>query len=153
MTGTTLASRRTTEGEADRISTPLLKSKIGRRVVGLFILCALVPLTLCAVFLFRAFDTELIRAQEQSLDGLVRSFGMTLLGRLGSADDVLKAIVSSPGATDETVQRSVAKLSWVRAARKVDRQQAPRGGDDWLPTPDARQQRALDAGEPVMFWA
>src|SRR5882724_8115584 len=92
--GTTLASRPIIEGGMEKTHAPLLKSRIGRRVVGLFILSALVPLSLCAVVLFRAFDAELNRAQEQSLDGLVRSFGMTMLGRLGSADDVLKAIVS-----------------------------------------------------------
>jgi hypothetical protein len=106
MMETTLALRRTIEGDKDQTYAPLLRSRIGRRVVGLFILCALVPLTLCAVILFRAFDTELNRAQEQNLDGLVRSFGMTLLGRLGSADDVLKAIISAPGATDDNVQDS-----------------------------------------------
>jgi hypothetical protein len=98
MMETTLALRRNIEGERVPTHAPLLRSRLGRRVVGLFILSALVPLTLCAVILFRAFDAELIRAQEQSLDGLVRSFGMTLLGRLGSADDVLKAIISAPGA-------------------------------------------------------
>src|SRR5450631_393585 len=130
---TTLALRRTIEGDKDQPYAPLLRSRIGRRVVGLFILSALVPLTLCAVFLFRAFDTELIRAQEQSLDGLVRSFGMTLLGRLGSADDVLKAIVSAPGATDTAVLDGVAKLPWVREVRRVKGRQAPNDEDQMLP--------------------
>jgi diguanylate cyclase (GGDEF)-like protein len=111
-----------------------------------------VPLTLCAVVLFRAFDTELIRAQEQSLDGLVRSFGMTLLGRLGSADDVLKAIVSAPGATDDTVLGSVAKLPWVREVR-IKGRQGLYDQDRSLPNPDARQRRALEAGEPALLWA
>jgi diguanylate cyclase (GGDEF)-like protein len=148
---TTLASRRTIEGDKDQTYAPLLRSRIGRRVVGLFILSALVPLTLCAVFLFRAFDTELIRAQEQSLDGLVRSFGMTLLGRLGSADDVLKAIVSAPGATDATVLDSLAKLPWVREVRRVKGRQGPNDEAQMLPSPDARQQRAVEAGESALL--
>jgi diguanylate cyclase (GGDEF)-like protein len=148
---TTLALRRTIEGDKDQTYAPLLRSRIGRRVVGLFILSALVPLTLCAVFLFRAFDTELIRAQEQSLDGLVRSFGMTLLGRLGSADDVLKAIVSAPGATDATVLDSLAKLPWVREVRRVKGRQGPNDEAQMLPNPDARQQRAVEAGESALL--
>jgi diguanylate cyclase (GGDEF)-like protein len=149
---TTLALRRITEGDKDQTYAPLLRSRIGRRVVGLFILSALVPLTLCAVILFRAFDTELSRAQEQSLDGLVRSFGMTLLGRLGSADDVLKAIVSASGATDDTVLDSVARLAWVREVRRAEGRQGAYGEDRLLPKPDARQRRALEAGEPALLW-
>jgi diguanylate cyclase len=148
---TTLALRRTIEGDKDQPYAPLLRSRIGRRVVGLFILSALVPLTLCAVFLFRAFDTELIRAQEQSLDGLVRSFGMTLLGRLGSADDVLKVIVSAPGATDTTALDSLAKLPWVREVRRVKGRRGPNDEDQLLPNPDARQQRAVEAGESALL--
>ena len=75
-------------------------------------LSALVPLVLCAMTLFRAFGAELSAIQERSLDGMVRSFGMTVLGRLGSADDVLGIMVAAPGATDDSVQRGVATLPW-----------------------------------------
>src|SRR6202023_2496816 len=98
-----------------------------------------------------AFGTELVRAQEQSLDGLVRSFGMTLLGRLGSADDVLKAIISAPGATDHSVQDSVAKLTWVREARRAEGRQGNHDEDQLLPNPDLQQRRALEAGEPALL--
>jgi hypothetical protein len=148
---TTLALRQIIEGDKNQAYAPLLRSRIGRRVVGLFILSALVPLALCTVILFRAFDTELNRAQEQNLDGLVRSFGMTLLGRLGSADDVLKAIISAPGATDDRVQDSVAKLTWVREARRAEGRQGNHDEDQLLPNPDLRQRRALKAGEPALL--
>jgi diguanylate cyclase (GGDEF)-like protein len=149
---TTLAWPRSIERDEDRVRAPLLKSRIGRRVVLLFILSAVVPLSLCAAILFRAFDAELSRAQEQSLDGLVRSFGTTLLGRLGSADDVLTVIISAPGATDETVQDSVAKLLWVRGASLMNSGPPLHETEQLLPSPDARQRRALKAGEPVLLW-
>src|ERR1035438_725669 len=104
---TTLASPPTTDRLEEPARASLLRSRIGHRVVALFIVSALVPLSLCAAILFRAFDTELNRTQVQNLDGQVRSFGMTILGRLGSADDVLKFIMSAPGATDEIVLDSV----------------------------------------------
>jgi diguanylate cyclase (GGDEF)-like protein len=128
------------------------RSRIGRRVVGLFILSALVPLCLCAVILFRAFDTELNRTQQQGLDGLVRSFGMTLLGRLGSAADVVKVIIAAPGATDEAVQDSVARLLWARSVRRVKPGPPLYDTEQFLPSPDARQQKALKAGQPTLLW-
>jgi diguanylate cyclase (GGDEF)-like protein len=152
MTEPTLAWLRTTERPEEQPRAPLLKSRIGRRVVGLFILSALVPLGLCAAFLLREFSAELTRTQQHNLDGLVRSFGMTLVGRLGSADDVLKVIVSAPGATDDAVQENVAKLLWVRSIRRVNAWQPLHETEQLVPSPDARQQRALNAGEPVLLW-
>src|ERR1700688_2076640 len=148
---TTLASPRTIDHRKEPARALFLKSRIGRRVVGLFVLSALVPLSLCAAILFRAFDTEISRTQQQSLDGLVRSFGMTLLGRLGSADDVLKIIISGPGATDGAVLDSVAKLPWARSVRRVN-PQSSNETEQFLPSPDARQRQALKAGQPTLLW-
>jgi len=131
---------------------PLLKSRIGRRVVMLFILSALVPLVLCTAFLLREFDLELTRTQEHKLDGLVRSFGMTLLGRLGSADDVLQVIVTGAGASDLLIEENVAKLLWVRSVRRIEPAQGLHGSEPFLPSPDARQQRALLTGAPALLW-
>jgi diguanylate cyclase (GGDEF)-like protein len=148
---TTLAWPRIISPRQEQPRALLLNSRIGRRVVGLFILSALVPLSLCGAILYRAFDAELSRTQEHSLDGLVRSFGMTLLGRLGSADDVLQVILSAPKATDNAVQDSVAKLPWVRSVRRVGFWQ-PSHENEFLPSPDAKQLRALKAGEPAVLW-
>ena len=149
--GATLASHPIIERPLDATRAPLLRSRIGRRVVSLFILSALVPLSLCTAILFRAFDTELSHTQEQSLDGLVRSFGTTLLGRLGSADDVLKVIISAPGTTDEAVQDSVATLVWARSVRRVKSSPPINESEQVLPRPDARQQLALKAGGPALL--
>ena len=149
---TTLASPPTTDRLEEPARASLLRSRIGHRVVALFIVSALVPLSLCAAILFRAFDTELNRTQVQNLDGQVRSFGMTILGRLGSADDVLKFIMSAPGATDEIVLDSVGSLPWARSIHRVNPRKPLDEARQSLPSPDAKQQKALMTGEPVLLW-
>lgn len=130
-----------------------LRSRIGRRVVGLFILSALLPLILCAAFLIREFNTELTRTEQNNLDGMTRSFGMTLLGRLGSADDVLKVIASTPGASDASIQDDVERLLWVRSAQRIKVGRPASRTEQSLPSPDARQHSALQGGETVVLLA
>ena len=67
-----------------------LKSRLGRRVVGLFVLCALLPLSVATFLLAAEFDSQLVHDEEQDLDAAARGYGHALLGRLNSADDVLK---------------------------------------------------------------
>ncbi|MDE2145292.1 MAG: EAL domain-containing protein [Burkholderiales bacterium] len=140
-------------GEAgnEPVRAPLLKSRIGRRVLALFVLSALVPLGLCAILLYRAFDAELGQAQVHSLDGRVRSFGMTLLGRLGSADDVLASLMAAPGATDQSVQAQVGRLRWARRTLRLPPGPDSAGRDLALQPPDAEQRGALAAGKPVLL--
>src|ERR1039457_3338457 len=115
------------------------RSRIGRRVIGLFIVSALVPLCLCAALLLHGFGAELHRAQRENLDGLVRSFGMMLLGRLNSADDVLEVISRQPGMNDSAIQDAVGKLLWVRTVRRVTSGQPQSASEQLLPAPNARQ--------------
>src|SRR3974390_186562 len=141
-----LDSPPTIETRARRARALLFRSRIARRVFGLFVLSALVPLALCAAMLSREFAAELGRAEHQNLDGVVRTFRTTLLGRLGSADDVLNVILMQPGTTDQAAQDNISKLVWVRSVRRVQPTQPWRGAEQFLPVPDARQRRALNAG-------
>lgn len=119
----------------------------------LFVLCALVPLSLCAAFLVRQFGSELMRIEQRNLDGLVRSFGTTLLGRLGSADDALESIVSGPPGTDEQLTDRVAHLPWVRSAQTLAPQPLRRAGvKDVVPPLTPYQIHALETGNPVLLW-
>jgi diguanylate cyclase (GGDEF)-like protein len=128
------------------------RGRLVRRVVSLFILSALVPLTLCALFLFRAFGAELASNERQALNGLVRSYGMTILGRLNSADDVIKVITMQAATTDAAIQDKVGKLLWVRSARRVRPSLSSNDSEQNLPAPNARQRRALQDGEPCILW-
>ena len=62
------------------------------------------PLSLCAALLFRGFNDEFYQAQTRRLDGVLRSFGMTLLGRLGSADDGFKVVIAQSGKSGEVAR-------------------------------------------------
>ncbi len=131
--------------------TPLLTSRIGRRVVRLFIVSALVPLALCAIMLYRAYDAEFEQTQTRGLDEMMRSFGMTVLSRLGSADDVLQTLIAAPGATDDSVQSRVSELNWVRRARRGIPARFLQGHETALPVPDTRQRKALMRGASVIL--
>ena len=52
-----------------------LKSRLGRRVAGLFVLCALLPLSVATFFLAAEFNAQLTRNQEQELETAARGFG------------------------------------------------------------------------------
>ena len=81
------------------------------------------------------------------------SYGMTVLGRLGAADDVLKAVVSAPGATDVTIQDSVARLIWARSFQRIKPTQPFHGAEQSIPRPDEKQLHALDADEPALLFS
>jgi diguanylate cyclase (GGDEF)-like protein len=82
-------------------------------VLALFIVSALVPLGLAGAMLFHHFSKSLQVAQERSLDELARSYGMTLLGRLESADQTLTLLTGDAAISDELAESRARKLSWV----------------------------------------
>jgi HAMP domain-containing protein len=127
-------------------SSKPFQGRIARRVVALFLLSALIPLALCAAFLFHGFNAELTHTRTQSLDGLLRNFGTTLLGRLESADDMLRLAT----AHGETARANVAKLAWVRSVHKSERSEQPKK-DLQLPKPDSGQERALRRGDTIVL--
>jgi len=126
------------------------QGRIARRVVALFVLSSLIPLTLCAVLLFRGFNDELTRAQTHEVDGVLRSFGTTLLGRLGSADDVFKVVIAESSKNGETARANLAKLAWVRSVHRTDRADLSRRARS-LPRPDPGQERALRGGGSTLL--
>ena len=126
------------------------QGRIARRVVALFVLSALVPLSLCAVLLFRGFNDELNQSQTRRLDGVLRSFGMTLLGRLNSADDVFKVVVAQSGKSGEAARANVAKLAWVSSAHRTDRSDLLKRSRS-LPRPDAGQEATLRSGGSLLL--
>jgi diguanylate cyclase (GGDEF)-like protein len=119
-------------------------------VVGLFVLSALVPLGLCALFLSREFKAELTHAQDRNLDDITRGYGMTLLGRLDSADDVLEIITMEP-ASDQVIQERLARLAWVRSTRRVESDGALVQDGQRYPLANAVQLNALRAGKSVLL--
>src|SRR6185312_16575448 len=126
------------------------QGRIARRVVALFVLSALIPLSLCAILLFRGFNDELSRAQTHGLDGTLRTFGMTLLGRLGNADDVFKVVLAQSGRSGEAARAGLAKLAWVSNVHRTDKTDLLKRSRS-LPRPDSGQERALRGGGSVLL--
>jgi diguanylate cyclase (GGDEF)-like protein len=147
-----LGSLPTTDSAAQHARPPPHRTRIGRRVVLLFIVSALVPLGVCGAILYREFSAELERAQEQSLDEIVRSYGITVVGRLESADDTFKYVVSDSAATDTLAETNAAKLVWIHSlARVPPGTGAPQAAG---PTaPNAKQQAALRQGRSALLQA
>jgi diguanylate cyclase len=118
-------------------------------VVVLFILSALVPLGLCSAILFREFSAELSRSEQRSLDNLIRSFGMTVIARLGIADDDL-TVVTQTAYTDEEARASLSRLGWVHGQVRVEPPATELSG---LPAANERQTKALRRGSTVVLWS
>ena len=127
-----------------------LKSRLGRRVVGLFVLCALLPLSVATFFLAAEFDAQLTHNQEQDLDTAARGYGHALLGRLDTADDVLRALTIARGATDDSAQEEVAKLLWIRSTRRATAGTVAHIAERPLPELNDRQRRAVERGDSAI---
>jgi hypothetical protein len=113
----------------------------------------LLPLILCAALLYAQFSSQLERSTRQSLDGLLRSFGMTIMARLGNAADDLKVIVAAPGATDTAIQTNVAQLPWVAHVILTSSNGLKLYSSAGHPqTLSERQMLALSQGAPLMVW-
>jgi diguanylate cyclase len=127
-----------------------LKSRLGRRVVGLFVVCALVPLSVATIILAAEFDAQLTHNQEQDLDTAARGYGHALLARLGSADDVLRALTIARGATDDSAQSEVSKLLWVRSTRRTTDSSVASLSEQPRLELDGRQRIAVERGDSAI---
>jgi diguanylate cyclase len=130
-------------------SQPFLQSKLGRRLLGLFLLCAIAPLLLATLFLTREFNAQLKDNETRELDLAIRGFGMMVLGRLGEADDVIDALANAPGVDDRAVRDGAARLPWVHSSQII----APAAaGSKGLPLPDDRQRSLMARDSATILW-
>jgi diguanylate cyclase len=126
-------------------------SNVERRLVGLFVLCALAPLILAGVFLYREFDQTLQRTEQVDLDRDVRVYGMTLMGRLADADDALNAIIQSGVLDDSELAASVAQLPWAGPTRIVAREARTAWASN-LPALTSAQRLDLQRDRAALAW-
>jgi len=85
-----------------KLDTTMLRSKVGRRIFVLFVLCALLPIAALAIISFSQVTKQL---QEQSLTRLQqesKSLGMSILERLTLLEMEMKMLASTipPGAKE-----------------------------------------------------
>jgi diguanylate cyclase (GGDEF)-like protein len=91
----------------------MVGSRFGLRVAGIFVLCALLPLLVASGLLVREFDAQLHEGTERELNSLVRGYGMSLIGRMSAADDVLRGVLGVAGDTGPGVDARLLHLEWV----------------------------------------
>lgn len=129
-------------------------SRFGLRVVIIFVLCALIPLTLASGLLLREFGTFLGQKEQRELNAIVRSYGMGLVGRLGSADDVLQGLIAAAHQSDDDqwIDDQVRRFTWARSVRRLAAGQRFGRGELAPPQLSAFQQQSLARGEPVVLW-
>jgi len=71
------------------VSIGLLKSKVGRRLIGLFLLAAILPILLTAILAYTQVSQLLIENSKQQLKSQSKSYGLSILDRLNYIDQIL----------------------------------------------------------------
>ncbi len=78
-----------------RIKKRFLQSKVGRRILTLFILCALVPITAVAIVSYTRVSNELDKQNERQLHQSSRVLGKSIFERVAVLEDQFKALCSN----------------------------------------------------------
>lgn len=81
----------------------LFSTKVARRLVGTFLLAALVPQLAVSIFSYRTVTRQLRDQSEERLGGLSKTAGMVLVEKLHNAQAVLEDLVD-PGSLPETLR-------------------------------------------------
>jgi diguanylate cyclase (GGDEF)-like protein len=131
----------------------LVGSRFGLRVIGIFVLCALIPLMLASGLMLREFSGLLIQKEQRELNAQVRAYGMNLIGRIGSADDVLQGLIAAGRhSTDDTwIDDQVRRFVWARSVRRFTAGQTFTRNENAPPQLDTSQQDAVAGNEPVVL--
>ena len=77
-------------------SRGLLRSRFGRRLLGLFVVCALVPTSLVAILSFQSVTGQLTDQSRERLHSLAGSVGRTIYGRLVALEGDLRSAELRP---------------------------------------------------------
>jgi putative nucleotidyltransferase with HDIG domain len=94
-----------------RIDTTFLRSKVARRIFLLFVLCALFPIAILAVFSIREVTQQLTRESEARLLQATRAEGMSIYERLTLLEAEMKVIASGiPRDSSASVQAGASQL-------------------------------------------
>lgn len=102
------------------IDSLYLQSRIGRRLVLLFVACALVPLGLAITYSLHELQSALDRQQDQELLLTARSYGTSVLGRLEGAQAVLDSLTTAAEGDETWLRDRVARSTWARRVGMID---------------------------------
>lgn len=76
------------------IDMGFLRSKVGRRLIGLFLLAAILPILLTALLSYTQVSNFLVENSKQQLRSQSKSYGLTILDRLNYTDQVLSNLAA-----------------------------------------------------------
>ena len=91
-------------------STNALNSRLGRRIVGLFVSCALIPLTVLAVLALTQVSTELQDEADRHLRRTTKATGTSLAERLLILSTDLELAIEEVGRSGRRAFESASPL-------------------------------------------
>jgi len=138
-----------------------LRTRVARRILGLFIVCAFVPIGTLAVLSYRRVSAQLTQQATQRLHEISKGAGMVLMKRLTDLDHELRAaaervstglprVASPPAAETDTAE----PRSWIAGFVLVDSLGAIRAvAGDSTPPPalPAGDLQALRTGKAILL--
>lgn len=80
-----------------KIKRFFLQSRVARRIFALFILCALIPITILAVITYTNMTSQLYDQTKRELQQISKSMGMAIFERLLLIESEMKMVVSNLG--------------------------------------------------------
>src|SRR5512143_4154306 len=81
-----------------RASSPFLRTRVARRILLLFLLCAMAPLCMLAALGYRRVADDLVSSARFELRQQSKVAGMMLLDRLSALSSLLETLATGPDA-------------------------------------------------------
>ena len=98
--------------EPMKIRTAFLHSKVARRIVILFVSCALLPVTILAAVSFYEVSSQLREESEKQLMRASKGQGMAIYERLETLDSDLQLLSSQPKELMPTATRKALQFKF-----------------------------------------
>jgi len=134
-----------------RIETFSLRTRLGRRVFLLFVICALLPIGVTSLLSLTHVQQVTRDKQMERLKDFSETYGLAVLQRLEAADATIELIARTESAESiESLDASLAIVPFIRAAAILDPSGSvirTSGVVEMLPQPDAQARQKLAAGE------
>ncbi len=129
------------------VNTAFLRTRVGRRILGLFIACAVVPVGVVAVISYRSVAGQLDTQSRKRIQQATRDNREAVLERLDFLDTRLRVVASAfpnlPGTLDERFTGLAMELTGGRIVRHL-------GHVSDLPSLSGDQERHLSGGRSVL---
>ena len=149
-----MAVRKTTEASPMHVDMNFLRSRVARRVFGLFVVSALVPIAITTLLAFTQVSDQLIQKSRLQLKDASKSYGLDVYGRLlfldgktGEITSRLAAGVAFQGGLERYLTREFLNLARIDSAGKVI---ARWGEVGLIPDLSAQENRHLASGKGLL---